>query len=1075
MNSYFRDLYFIALIFIISQSSTLLTAQNTWVEWNDESLTWLSGIANNSHEKDIAVSDLNNDGWTDVIVVQKAPFSNPGPRQDLLLMNNGSALADQTATYAPGFLSNPSDARDVFIGDFDDDGWDDVVIANTFGDQPIFYHNLGDDVNGNWLGLADESAARFPLPLNIPFLQFCAVWAGDIDDNGSLDIYFSNYGQNQGQGVSEDVLLINNGNGYFTDETDARMGNLRNSAFGTSVEIVDMDGDDDLDIVKISTLFGVSPWNDNAVLLLFNDGSGNFSNWQNLTPSGAPYMFTIGDFNENGLKDLYVVDDNSDYLLSVNSAIPDLSISFSTQISPDPRTVFFGGNCKLADLDKDGDLDVGIAGADVDIPPCQITGIRQFTMDRNNNGTLTAPYGAVNYPWNVSAYDFAFLDLDNDCFPDLFLGLCDGFQVFINQSENEPIEISGDTLICGNQFTTLAAPTGYASYSWSNGSNNSSISVNQQNTYCVTVTNEHGCTVEDCISVIKLTELSVEISGSPVFCVGESEVLTADTGFSTYLWSTNENSQSIEINQAGTYCVTVTDDFGCTGENCFAVSENPAISVNITGASMFCYNQPDTLFATTGFTNYLWSNGGTGIFTIANLTGTYCVTVTDNFGCTGFACAEVEELSEVVVSISGDEMICVEGVSTLAAQPGFSSYLWSTLETTPSIEVNQEGMYCLTVTDDFGCEGNACFTVSEHPQPVVNITGDGGFCPGNSATLIASEGFSAYLWSNGHTDSILVIDMAGSYCVTVTDEFGCEAETCITVSEHPQPLVNITGENEFCTGDSVTLSANGGFAAYLWSNGHTNSTLVVDLAGTYCVTITDANGCTAENCLAVVTHDPSFAEFTEFLCAGDTLELAGWIFTESGQYEIIFSNGNANGCDSLIELTLTFYPEIEIADVSITNDDGSGTGSIAIEPAGGTPPFVMTWSNGGSGTIISDLAFGDYTVEIKDVNGCTAVFTFMVELETSVAQDLKKDLRLKITPNPFSSATRLSYVLTSAVNIKIDILDSKGRFIETLFDGHRLPGAYTHEWQAETFPPGVYIISIRIDGVALTEQVVLVK
>ncbi len=1144
MTDFIRPFFQIVILLFISLSANLLKAQNTWVEWEDESASWLSGIADNSHEKDIAISDLNNDGWMDIIVVHKAPFSNPGPRQDLLLMNNGTSLEDQTATYAPEFISNPTDARDVFIGDFDDDGWDDVVIANTFSDQPVFYHNLGNDVNGNWMGLADESAARFPLPLNVPILQFCALWAGDVDGNGSPDIYFSNYGQNEVQGGAEDVLLMNDGNGYFTDESQTRLGDLRNSAFGTSVEILDMDGDDDLDIVKISTLFNVPPWNSRGVFVLFNNGSGNFTNWQNLAPN-APYMFTAGDFDGNGFKDLYVVDDNPDYLLKVNSANPDTAVSFSTQISPDPRTVFFGGNCKMADLDKDGDLDVGIAGADVDIPPCQINTIRQFTMDRNDNGTLTAPYGPVNYPWNVSAYDFAFLDLDNDCFPDLFLGLCDGFQIFLNQSENEVIEISGDSLICGNESTILSAPDGYVDYSWSNGSNNQSITVNQEDTYCVTVTKENGCMIEDCIMVTELLELDVEITGDSVLCAIETTLLNGEPGFSTYLWSTNETTPSILVNQGGIYCLTVTEDNGCTGSDCITVVEQANVVVNISGNPTLCFGETETLSADPGFSNYSWSSGETTQSIIVSSSGDYCVTVTDQNGCTGSECIFVDEQPEVIVNISGNSTFCAGETETLSADPGFttynwssgetteninvsssgdfcvtvsddngctdsecititelpqlnveisgdsvlcagasetltcnpefSSYLWSTNEVTSSIIVSQGGTYCLTVTDEFGCSESTCLIISENPPISVEITGESMICNGESSKLLASGGFTAYNWSTGENTQSIIVDNGGIYCVDVTDEFGCIGSTCFTVTESLPISVSIVGESTICTGESTELVASGGFTTYSWSTSESDSTIVVVTEGLYCVTVTDINNCSAEDCITVVSNSSSSSDLSALICFGDTLEIGGEIFSESGDFEIVLPNANAAGCDSTILLSLAVNPEIIVLNSVETTDDGSGSGSIEIEPGGGLPPYQADWSNGESGFLISNLSHGDYSVVITDANDCTATFTFMVDLETSVSSILKVASTVTVSPNPFSNTTQLSYELFTSSKVEIDVINQNGQLIENIFTGDQLPGYYNFDWLAKNQAAGIYYFKINIDGELLAKKVMHMK
>ena len=422
---------FVLLCFCLAASGM---SRAQWIDFTEDAsrLQLTTVPTNDSEEKDFAVADFDQDGWTDVVVVRKQPFSSVGPRADLLLMNENGTLVDRTLTYAPEFTTRLTDARDVWAGDLDMDGWADVLIASTFEDPPVYYHNLGEDAGGNWLGLADESATRLPT-ITIPTLQFCALWAGDLTGDGAPEIYFSNYDPG---GLALDVLLVNNGSGVFTDETFARMGNLRNSAFGTSTEIHDMDGDGDNDIVKISTLFDVPPWNDIGVFILFNDGSGFFSNWMK-APSGAAYMFTVGDLDENDLQDIYVVDDGQDYVDLAQSATPDVSIQYTQNtLANSPRTTGFGGNVKFGDLDLDGDLDLAIADVDVDIPPCEsgAASNRKFTMLQNEGdatGTLSDPWGLQDNPWNVSTFDFALLDVDNDTDLDLLLGVCSGYMVFI--------------------------------------------------------------------------------------------------------------------------------------------------------------------------------------------------------------------------------------------------------------------------------------------------------------------------------------------------------------------------------------------------------------------------------------------------------------------------------------------------------------------------------------------------------------------------------------------------------------------------------------------------------------------
>lgn len=431
INSRFFSMAFVFLITFFC-----CTAVAQWMPFNDASATRLtvSSVAtSDGEEKDMWAEDVNNDGKEDLIVVRKQPFSNPTQpgKSTLLLMNINGVMTDQTALYAPQFISTVSFARDVFVGDFDGDSWKDVVIANTFLQQPQYFRNRGNDMLGNWLGFVDESALRFPV-LNDDPVRFCAVWGGDVTGDNKMDIYFVNYRQNSSGGASQDYLLINNGNGYFTNESAARLGVLRNSAFGTACQIKDMDNDGDNDIIKNSTLYNVAPWNARGVLVLFNNGNGTFTNWQNLVPVSSPYMFEIADFNLDGKKDLYVVDDGSDYILTVTSFVPNVSLTATKTNLNFSSSNGFGGNVHAADLDLDGDLDIGVADVDVDIPPCASG--RRMAIYRNDNGVFTNVYGTTLYGWATNCYDFVWMDVNNDGLKDFILGKCAGYGVFMNDS-----------------------------------------------------------------------------------------------------------------------------------------------------------------------------------------------------------------------------------------------------------------------------------------------------------------------------------------------------------------------------------------------------------------------------------------------------------------------------------------------------------------------------------------------------------------------------------------------------------------------------------------------------------------
>ncbi len=403
-------------------------SQAQWVTFNDATGTRLifdpadqsTVTIDDTEEKDMIAADFDKNGFQDAAVVRKVPFSVQGARQDVLFMNESGVLVDRTEQYAPEFLTNHTDARDVIAVDVDNDTWLDLVIANTFSQLPTVYRNLGLDASGAWRGFALESPRVSDIQTSP--VKFCAVSAGDVNGDFMLDLFYSNY---DGVTGTRDVLQINHGPGCFTDETLAHFPDPSHvtigSGFGTENRILDLDGDGDNDIARVGADFAFNH---------FNDGSGSFPLRQQ-QPGTSPYMFVLDDFNGDTRIDTYMVQDPQDQVNFNLGQNPDGTIQYSTfPLAQSPRTILFGGNAHSVDIDGDSDLDIGVSPVDVDIANCNTGG--QFALLQNpGNGQFVDPWPSTSQNIHVEPYDFVFMKINSDNCADIFMGTCGGWKVFI--------------------------------------------------------------------------------------------------------------------------------------------------------------------------------------------------------------------------------------------------------------------------------------------------------------------------------------------------------------------------------------------------------------------------------------------------------------------------------------------------------------------------------------------------------------------------------------------------------------------------------------------------------------------
>ena len=230
----------------------------------------------------------------------------------------------------------------------------------------------------------------------------------------------------------------------------------------------------------------------------------------------------------------------------------------------------------------------------------------------------------------------------------------------------------------------------FSTYHWSTGESTQSIKVNASGNYSVTVTDGSGCEGSDLVSVSEHTPSQVQITGSLSFCPGASTILDA-SGFVSYLWSTGETAQTISVNTAGDYDVTVIDGNGCQSSDQVTIDEQATLQPQIAGNLTFCPST-STLLDAGVFDAYQWSNGETTQTIAVSAQGDYMVTVTNSDGCSGEDQVTVEVLTPPIVGIIGETRIC-PGTSILLDAGAFASYLWSTGETTRSISINAAGFY----------------------------------------------------------------------------------------------------------------------------------------------------------------------------------------------------------------------------------------------------------------------------------------------------------------------------------------------------------------------------------------------
>lgn len=401
-------------------------------------------------------------------------------------------------------------------------------------------------------------------------------------------------------------------------------------------------------------------------------------------------------------------------------------------------------------------------------------------------------------------------------------------------------------------------------YVWNTGDTTETIPLGDHGLYCVTITDAHGCAAHSCLYFEDACNVYVH-----AFVTDSNTLALQAIAFSsgeniTYLWNTGDTTETIfPLDPDAEYCVTITDDGGCTATGCFepgfwCYAWAGIEYIDNHTATLSVHTDPIFHLPGTPEPTYLWSNGDTTDIITIHESGFYCVTVTLGNTCETLACvhADFEGLDSMcwVWILPVQDSSGAQGWEAVTWGLGDFSYQWTNGDTTKATYPGGTGeLLCVTASNTFGCHVSACIdTPPTGCTPIILVQHHSNTSATLSATIPGADGDTlTYLWSNGDSSAQVTIEESGNWCVTVTNGT-CIDYTCIElIFQHADTCgVWISSSSDNIPGILYTANAWGTPPfEYLWSNGFTDVSQIIDFGiHTLCVTVTDAEGCETTAC-----------------------------------------------------------------------------------------------------------------------------------------------------------------------------------------------------------------------------------
>lgn len=575
--------------------------------------------------------------------------------------------------------------------------------------------------------------------------------------------------------------------------------------------------------------------------------------------------------------------------------------------------------------------------------------------------------------------------------------------------EDVPVAQFGfeDTTLCNLSSATLSVSDGFDEYLWSNGETDESITFTATGTYWVNV-RKGNCVIGDTVSVEMLAVPAFTLGEDTTLCLGDTLEYNIDVGTFTYLWEDGTSGTGImqrRIASEDTIALTISQE-ECSRSDTMIVSTSAIAPIGLADSIALCALGTVTLEVLGTYDSYLWNDGNTLNSTEATIAGEYYVE-TRLEHCVEYDTIQVFEVVLPTISLGDDTTLCAGDSLLYEFSEEGISFEWSDLSTSTgstSNVINQEGIHWLEWSR-LGCSNRDSVEVSIQELADFEFSPVSALCDGDSLVVVVNNIDGDYLWSNGETDTSIVLKTAGEYWLQWENMHCSHADTFEIFVTTP-PDFDLGNDTTLCAGDSIFVNLSFVGFDYAWSDGETGADQTsksLTEAGKYVLEWRSAGCMSADSILIDVTPMPDF-EFgvDQSVCLGDSLLLAVPQFSgaylwsdgetdtslyakEAGQYLVVWQDGSCELRDSM-DITITNPPSFNLgSDTSLCFAD-----SLIISQS--FSGYAFAWSDGETGFDFTDKAIstaGQYWLEVG--NGCnhrdTIVVSFKVDQSFSLGDD----------------------------------------------------------------------------------------